>query len=633
MKQFTLILPLFLLFLVLISPAIANDNSSASEDRQVIRVGVYENPPKIFIDSEGNVSGFWPVIIEYIASEEEWDIEYVHDDWSECLERLEKNEIDLMPDVVYSEERSRQYHFSNETVLVSWTRVYAKEGSDIQSLLDLDGKNVAGLKGSINLDGPEGLKELVRVFDINCTFTEVNNYTTVFELVESKEVDAGITNKDFGNKHETDFDIERTPIIFQPAHIQFALPQNSTIAPYLIERIDYHMEYLKDDPDSIYHSSMEQYLGEHEKEVIVLLPEWLKTALGGLLIVAILFLVVSIMLRRQVEMKTAELMESKKNYKLVVETIVHGIQEIDIYGKILFANSACHKMLGYEYGELIGRSIFEMVPDDYNQKKLYDYIQILAQQQPELEPWFSKTVKKDGNIIDVQTDWNYKRNRRGEVTGFISIITDITKRKQMEAALQQSEERFHLAIKGSRLGIWDWMVQTGETTFNERWAEIVGYTLEELEPISIKTWEQLTHPDDLERSDELLKDHFEGRTDIYECEARMQHKDGYWVWIIDRGKVVEWDLEGNPIRMSGTHLDITERKQAKQSLIESKALLQTLIDTLPDLIWMKDPNGVYLFCNPRVEQLFDATVSEICGRTDHDLVDKELADFLRQKDK
>lgn len=135
-----------------------------------------------------------------------------------------------------------------------------------------------------------------------------------------------------------------------------------------------------------------------------------------------------------------------------------------------------------------------------------------------------------------------------------------------EAALRNSEEQLKLAIEGSGAGLWDWEVKTGNLTINGRWAEICGYKLEELMPVSISTWEKIIHPEDLERSNKLLQKHFEGKTDIYEFEGRMKHKNGNWVWILDRGKVAEYDLSGKPLRMIGTHLDITERKNAEMQL-------------------------------------------------------------------
>lgn len=130
-----------------------------------------------------------------------------------------------------------------------------------------------------------------------------------------------------------------------------------------------------------------------------------------------------------------------------------------------------------------------------------------------------------------------------------------------------SEERFDLAIKGTQAGLWDWYVQTGELIINERWADIIGYTREELHPISIETWNSLVHPEDLERSNTLIKKHISKEIAFYECEVRMQHKNGEWVWVSDRGMITEWDdISGKALRMTGTHLDITEKKKIQFDL-------------------------------------------------------------------
>lgn len=148
--------------------------------------------------------------------------------------------------------------------------------------------------------------------------------------------------------------------------------------------------------------------------------------------------------------------------------------------------------------------------------------------------------------------------------------------------LQESEQSLQNVIIGTNAGTWEWNIQTGEVIFNERWAEIIGYTLEELQPISIDTWEKHVHPDDLVRSEEMLERHFRGEIDYYSLDSRMKHKDGRWVWILDRGKVTEWDAGGHPIRMSGTHTDITERKITEEKLRESEERLRVILNTLTE---------------------------------------------------
>jgi PAS domain S-box-containing protein len=152
----------------------------------------------------------------------------------------------------------------------------------------------------------------------------------------------------------------------------------------------------------------------------------------------------------------------------------------------------------------------------------------------------------------------------GRVVRLVGALQDISDIRAAEAALREERVRLASIIEAARVGTWEWNVQTGETVFNARWAEIVGYSLSELQPTSIETWIRLTHPDDLSRSETLLKDHFEGRLEYYECECRMLHKAGHWVWIQDRGRVITRDGTGRPVMMFGTHTDISERRRSEE---------------------------------------------------------------------
>ena len=173
---------------------------------------------------------------------------------------------------------------------------------------------------------------------------------------------------------------------------------------------------------------------------------------------------------------------------------------------------------------------------------------------------------EDGIPLSAAPDFAYREV--AALTDTINTMLGVI--RQSRDTLQQERRRLNDILVGTNAGIWEWNVQAGTVVFNERWAEIIGYRLAELEPVSIETWMKFAHPDDLKVSGELLERHFSGALPYYECEARMRHKDGRWVWVLDRGKVAAWTVDGKPLLMSGTHQDITTRKNAEVALLEAK---------------------------------------------------------------
>jgi PAS domain S-box-containing protein len=174
-----------------------------------------------------------------------------------------------------------------------------------------------------------------------------------------------------------------------------------------------------------------------------------------------------------------------------------------------------------------------------------------------------------------------------------------------------SQQRLDGIIKGTNIGTWEWNIQTGATVFNERWAEIIGYTLAELAPVSIATWGRLAHPDDWKASEERLERHFKGELDYYEFECRMRHRDGRWIWVLDRGCVSSWSAEGRPLLMAGTHQDITVRKEAEEAIRHLSERLELANQAAGIGVWDWDVNEQRLVWDAHMYELYGVAAAVI----------------------
>ncbi|QSV47297.1 transporter substrate-binding domain-containing protein [Geobacter benzoatilyticus] len=291
--------------------------SSAGADAKLVTVGVYENPPKVFTDESGKPSGIFIDIIEHIAETEGWNLRYVRGTWAEGLARLENGKIDLMPDVAYTTEREKIYSFHKIPVLTAWSQVYARKGSGIQSILDLNGKRVAALEQTIQL---ETFRRLAKGFELNITLVPVADYKTEFDMIAKGKVDAGVTNRFYGLSHARESGLEDTPIMFDPATFFFAAPRNEH--GELLKVIDRYLSDMKKDPRSPYYASLERWTSE---KVRFELPVWLQV-LGLVLVVTVIVMAAGFTLwtrtlRRTVKLRTSQLEQELAERKAAEEKL------------------------------------------------------------------------------------------------------------------------------------------------------------------------------------------------------------------------------------------------------------------------------------------------------------------------
>ncbi|MDH3997709.1 MAG: transporter substrate-binding domain-containing protein, partial [Desulfuromonadales bacterium] len=248
-----LILMLTLLFFV--GALAANTVFAATE----VKVGVYQDFPLVFSDSSGKAQGAYIDVLEYIATKEDWSLEYVVCKWGDCLTQVENGEIDILTAIAYSEKRTKKYDFNEETFFPNWGQVYTNHGIDVNSLDDLVGKTVAGLKDDIYYTS---LKEVASKAGLAITFADVEEYEDVFRMIEQELVDAGVLPRLFGDLNESRFDVKKTTTILRPSELRFASPKGSK--RLILAAIDKHLSELKADKNSLYFRSVSKWLSQHE---------------------------------------------------------------------------------------------------------------------------------------------------------------------------------------------------------------------------------------------------------------------------------------------------------------------------------------------------------------------------------
>lgn len=278
-----------------------------------VRVGVYENSPKVALASNGKPEGIFIDLIEAIAQKEGWQIEYVAGTWAEGLARLEKGELDLMPDVALTPEREQRYAFHRETVLASWNQVYARRGGGVRSLLDLHGKRVAVVEGSVQ---QTLFAQIADSFNLPVTLLPYPDYDAAFAAVARAQADAVITNRFFGVRNAGQYGLEDTAIVFSPSKLFFAAPKQGHDA--MLAAIDRHLIEFKNHPDSVYYRSLRRWTVD---DVRAPTPSWLVPVLAGALALLVAGVAWVGLLKRQVTAKTREIRQRNEEILLINRTL------------------------------------------------------------------------------------------------------------------------------------------------------------------------------------------------------------------------------------------------------------------------------------------------------------------------
>jgi PAS domain S-box-containing protein len=319
------------------------------------------------------------------------------------------------------------------------------------------------------------------------------------------------------------------------------------------------------------------------------------------------------------------LRESENKYRTLFENMVQGAFWQDADGTVSGYNNAVLQLFGLTGDQFLGKTSLDphwkVIHEDGSNfpGDQHPSMQALTSGKPVLGvvAGVYNPKKKEYIWLIIDAFPQFREDEKKPYQVFV-ILQDITESKNVNQKLVESEHRLTRVMDGSQLGYWDWEIKTGKVQRNERWAEMLGYTLPEIE-LNVKQWTDLHHPDDKAAAWKSISDHLEGRTPVHRMEYRMRCKNGEYKWILDQASIVEWDDEGKPLRMSGTHTDVTERKKAEENLRESETKYRTLIEQLDDAIYVLF-DGRFELINHKFEQLFGVTLEDV-QKPDFDFID------------
>ncbi|MGX5826409.1 PAS domain S-box protein [Mesorhizobium sp. 43Arga] len=316
-----------------------------------------------------------------------------------------------------------------------------------------------------------------------------------------------------------------------------------------------------------------------------------------------------------------QIAESEQRFRRAMEDSAIGIAVVGLDGRIVQTNPAFASMLGYSREEIEALTFFQIThPEDLHiGRETMEGIKAGTVNAFQFE---KRYLKKDGTAVWTHLAGSVIRDEKsGRPLYLVSQIEDIDARKQAESRIAEAETRWNFALAGAGQGVWDLDIRKGGTTYSSTWVKMLGYADGELDG-NPDRWLTMIHPDDRETVTEADRAHLDGQTEFFEAEFRMRHKDGRWIWILDRGKAIERDGEGRLVRAIGSLTDITRRKEAEARLTVSAAMLadekerlRVTLQSIGDAVICTDAANRVTFMNPVAEKLTGVSAEAALGKT------------------
>lgn len=598
---------------------IAGIPATSPADRRVT-VGIYQNAPKVFIDDNGNPAGFFPEVLNEIAAREGWQLVYQPCRWEACLAALARGDLDLMMDVAYSGDRARQFDFNTEIVLFSWSIVYAHPTVELESILDLDNRRVAVLRGSVQ---EAALRQEAQQFGIAPQVIGVSSFEEVFRLIAAGEAEAGIVNRFYGLHTTAHAMVKETPLLFNPAQLYFTTPKGKNTD--LLVAIDRQLQEMKASDRSVYAQALNRWLNGPSLVIDRDLAYWL-LALGAgaaLATVALVTLAWNRTLQQEVRDRRcteAALRLIEHRFRLFADNSRAVLWIYNpVEGRQIYVSPAFERIWGRPCQVLYENppAFFDFIhPDDRD--RVLQAVEAGDRHGQEMDYTY-RIYRPDGEIRWIRDRSFQLRDEAQNIRWLGGIAEDVTVQQQVEVALQERELLFRALFEQARIGIVLTNSSGHITAANPKYCDITGYTAEELQQ---RHFLELTLPEDRDRNWAEFQRVVTGQQDAFTLEKRYLHKDGGLIWVAVTCATLR-NAEGQPQALLVLVDDIRDRKQAETDLRDREQFLRTIYDHAAQGIFiidvMKDGRFCYVGCNPWHERAMGVSDAACQGASPQDL--------------
>jgi len=558
-----------LLFIrVLLAWFIYMASASAEDEAREFIVGTWDNPPIVFRDNTGNITGLGVDIIKQVAEQNGWKLKFSHGTWSEKYEELQNGAIDLLVAIAFTPERNKLFDYPEQTIINNWGVIYQTPDNNFTSLQDLQHKRIAMVTKIIH---SKVFTETMERFNFPFQTIAAENFEDVLKLLDEGKADAGVINRVVSIMKADKYHVKPTTIIFNPVQVRMAVPKGKNAE--LIKALDDYLTTSKANSHSAYYQSVNKWLKSQGQK-----PDYSWLIAVGIISCLIILLAVSYiyLVKREVKRRTAALAESENRFRQMADNISSVFWISSANGKeLIYVSPAYEKIWGKSVESVYKNPeswMYSIHPDDREhieqsvQNPSYD-------KDKESTTREYRIIRPDGEEYWI-ADRSYPvYDAKGNFYRVTGIAENITARKLAELALARSKAEFEAIFNAISDAVVYADLDRNIVLTNPALKLIFGYSNEEL--VGKKTELLYANKADYMEQGRLQ---FDKSSNIKSAsyEVRYQRKDGSTFVGETQGAKV-YDNEGNTIGFIGVIRDVTQRKQVESELLQHRDHLEELV--------------------------------------------------------